>query len=121
MSRCHDEYQQWPFFNQEEFELACAFFDQKYVKASLGQKRQIFKIRSRRTLTVGTSYIEIIRILQLPEDEDELSLALAGLGKGGGDIDLANSTDVDMTEEDGDEVSLCRFEEVGFAELQNEK
>jgi ubiquitin-like-conjugating enzyme ATG10 len=74
-------------------------------------------------LTAGTSYIEILRILQLPEDEDELSLALAGLGKSGGDIDLANSTDVDMTEEDGDEVSqvLCRFEEVGFAELQNEK
>ena len=123
MSRCHDEYQQWPFLNQEEFELACAFFDQKYVRASLGPTRQIFKIRSRRTLTAGTSYIEILRILQLPEDEDELSLALAGLGKSGGDIDLANSTDVDMTEEDGDEVSLVlsRFEEVGLAELQNEK
>ena len=74
-------------------------------------------------MTAGTSYIEILRILQLPEDEDELSLALAGLGKSGGDIDLANSTDVDMTEEDGDEVSqvLSRFEEVGLAELQNEK
>ncbi|PMD24800.1 autophagy-related protein-like protein Atg10 [Hyaloscypha hepaticicola] len=103
MSRCHDEYQQWPFLSQEEFELACAFFDQRYVRASLGPTRQIFKIRSRRTLTAGTSYIEVLRILQLPEDGDELSLALAGLGKSGGDIDLVNSTDVDMTEEDGDE------------------
>lgn len=112
MSHFHDEFQQWPFLNQEEFELACAFFDQRYVRASLGPTRQIFKIRSRRTLTAGTSYIEILRILQLPEDEDELSLALAGLGKIGGNIDLGNSTDVEMIEEDGDEVSnvLCRLQ-----------
>lgn len=57
-------------------------------------------------MTAGTSYIEVLRILQLPEDGDELSLALAGLGKSGGDIDLVNSTDVDMTEEDGDEEAL---------------
>lgn len=101
----HDEYRQWPFLTEEEFELACAFFDQRYVRASLGPTRQIFKIRSRRTATTGSSYIEILRLLQLPEDEDELSLALAKLGKGGGDLGSANDVEMDTTEEDADEVS----------------
>jgi hypothetical protein len=89
MMAYHDEYMQWPFLTEEEFELACAFFDQRYVRASLGPTRQIFKIRSRRTATTRSSYIEILRILQLAEDEDELSLALAKLGKGGGDLGSA--------------------------------
>jgi ubiquitin-like-conjugating enzyme ATG10 len=101
----HDEYMQWPFLTEEEFELACAFFDQRYVRASLGPTRQIFKIRSRRTATTRSSYIEILRILQLAEDEDELSLALAKLGKGGGDLGSAKDVEMDTTEEDADEVS----------------
>lgn len=105
MSRHRDEYRQWPFLNQEEFELACAFFDQRYVRASLGPTRQIFKIRSRRTLTTGNSYIEILRLLQLPEDEDELSLALAKLGNGGDGLNSGSGMEIDTTEEDADEVS----------------
>ena len=104
MSRHRDEYRQWPFLNQEEFELACAFFDRRYVRASLGPTRQIFKIRSRRTLTTGNSYIEILRLLQPPEDEDGLSLALAKLGTGG-DSNLGDDVDMDTTEEDADNVS----------------
>jgi ubiquitin-like-conjugating enzyme ATG10 len=108
MTHHREEYQQWPFLNQEEFELACAFFDQRYVRASLGPTRQLFKIRSRRTLTTGNSYIEILRLLQLPEDEDELSLALAKLGKEGSDFNLGNGMGIDTTEEDRDEVSEVR-------------
>ncbi len=99
------DYRQWPFLTQEEFELACAFFDQKYVRASLGPIRQIFKIRSRRTATTGSSYIEIIRLIQLPQDEDDLSSALAKLGKDRGDFISGNDVEMDTTEEDADEVS----------------
>lgn len=112
MSRHRDEYRQWPFLNQEEFELACALFDQRYVRASLGPTRQIFKIRSRRTATTGISYIEITRLLQPPEDDDDLTLALANLGKGSDVLNPGNGMEFDMTEEDGDEVSdvLCCIE-----------
>lgn len=105
MSHQRDEYRQWPFVTQEEFELACAFFDQRYVRATLGPTRQIFKVRSRRTATTGSSYIEILRLLQLPEDEDELSIAIAKLGKDRGDSGLGNDVEMDTTEEDADEVS----------------
>jgi ubiquitin-like-conjugating enzyme ATG10 len=105
MSSHNDEYRQWPFLTQEEFELSCAFFDQRYVRASLGPTRQVFKIRSRRTATTGSSYIEILRLLQLPEDVEELSLALAKLGKGSGDLGSGNDVEMDTTEEDADEVS----------------
>lgn len=108
-----DEYRQWPFLNEEEFDLACAYFDQRYVKAKLGPTRQIFKIRSRRTATTGTSYIEIIRLLQLPEDQDEFSLALgrlcaseSSLSGGGMDLDTMN--------EDTDEVGVCIPNEFRF-------
>lgn len=100
-----DEFRQWPFLNQEEFELACAYFDQRYIRANLGPTRRIFKIRSRRTATTGSSYIEILRLIQLPEDDDDLSLALSKLGRDGGDLGLGNGMEIDTIEEDGDEVS----------------
>jgi len=99
-----DEYHHWPFLNNEEFELACAFFDQKYVRASLGPTRQIFKIRSRRTLTTGITYLEILRLLQLPEDDDDLSAAFAKLSG-----DLTSTKDVEMSmAEDADQVGMQR-------------
>ncbi|KAH6675575.1 hypothetical protein B0J14DRAFT_367257 [Halenospora varia] len=104
-----DEYRQWPFLNEEEFDLACAYFDQRYVKAKLGPTRQIFKIRSRRTATTGTSYIEIIRLLQLPEDQDELSLALGRLGASESSLSSGLSgggMDLDTMNEDTDEEAL---------------
>lgn len=97
-----DDYRQWPLLNEEEFELACAFFDQKYVRASLGPTRQIFKIRSRRTLTTGITYLEILRLLQLPEDDDDLSAAFAKLSG-----DLSSTKDAEMImAENGDYVSV---------------
>jgi ubiquitin-like-conjugating enzyme ATG10 len=102
----HDEYRQWPFLTQEEFELAGAFFDQRYVRAKLGPTRQIFKIRSRWAATTGSSYIEIVRLLKLPEDEDDLALALEKLS-GGGDLVLKSGMDTIMVDEDADQVSDC--------------
>jgi ubiquitin-like-conjugating enzyme ATG10 len=101
----HNEYRQWPFLTQEEFELACAFFDRQYVRAELGPTRRIFKIRPRRNATTGMSFIEILRLLRLPEDEDDLALALGKMGE-----DEENSSDskmeLDERNEDEDEVSV---------------
>lgn len=99
MSHQHD-YRQWPFLTEEEFNLACAFLDQRYIRAQLGPTRKIFKVNSRRTATTGGLYIEILRILQLSNDEDELSLALAKLSGGDGHEEM----DVDLANEEADEV-----------------
>lgn len=99
------DYRQWPFLTDEEFELACAFFDQKYVKAKLGPTRRIFKIRLRRTATTGGSHIEILRLLQLPAEDDDLSLALERLNR---DEELKKEAHIEMVivNEDADQVSL---------------
>jgi len=102
MSHLH-EYRQWPFLTQEEFELACALFDQKYVRAELGPTRRIFKIRHRRNATTGTSFIEILRLLSLPEDEDDLADALGKMGK---DASAVSQMEIDSSHEDGDEEAL---------------
>jgi ubiquitin-like-conjugating enzyme ATG10 len=101
----HDEYRQWPFLTQEEFELACALFDKEYVRAELGHTRRIFKIRPRRNAATGTSFIEIIRLICLPEEDDELSLAFGRLNGGGGPNSTLMMMDVDRGNEDTDEVS----------------
>jgi ubiquitin-like-conjugating enzyme ATG10 len=98
-----DDYRQWPFLTQEEFELACAFFDQRYVRAELGPTRQIFKLRTRRTATTGNSFLEIIQLLKLSDDQDELSLALGSWG-GMGDPLSGSEIEHDMANEDMDEV-----------------
>ncbi|CZR50684.1 uncharacterized protein PAC_00558 [Phialocephala subalpina] len=101
----HGEYRQWPFLNEEEFDLACAFFDQRYVRAHLGPTRQIFKIRHRRIATTGSSYVEILRLLQLPKEPDELSALLEGLG--GDWVESAGSEmQMDSKDEDADQEVL---------------
>ena len=85
------EYAQYPSLTRSEFELACAFFDQRYIRAKLGPTRQIFKIRLRRTLTTGESYIEILRLLNLKDgdgEEDELAAMIGKLGGGEGDVEM---------------------------------
>jgi ubiquitin-like-conjugating enzyme ATG10 len=93
------EYAQYPFLTPSEFELACAFFDQRYIQAKLGPTRQIFKIRLRRALTTGESYIEILRLLDLKDGDDgvgdELVAAIGRLGGGGGEMEMRDE-DEDM-------------------------
>lgn len=95
----HDEYRHWPFLTQEEFELACAFFDRKYIRAELGPRRRAFKIRQRRSATTGESFIEILRLLSLPDNEDDLVAALAKLGED-------SNTVLEMEIDEDDEVSI---------------
>lgn len=99
----HDEYRDWPFATQEEFELACHYFDQSYVRAKLGPSRKAFKIRLRRMATTGQSYIEILRLLQPPEDADELSLAFANLGTSE-DFSASYGVAAAMVDEEQDQV-----------------
>jgi ubiquitin-like-conjugating enzyme ATG10 len=92
------EYAQYPSLTPSEFELACAFFDQRYIRAKLGPTRQIFKIRLRRTLTTGESYIEILRLLDLKDgdgEEDELAAMIGKLVGGEGDVEMRDE-DEDM-------------------------
>lgn len=103
MAQHHDEYRNWPFVTQEEFELACHYFDRTYLAAKLGSTRKAFKIKLRRTLTTGETYIEILRLLQPPEDEDELSLAMSRLGTGDASSNAVD-TEVNMVDEEEDQV-----------------
>lgn len=97
----HVEYRQWPFLTGEEFEVACAYFDKRYIQAKLGPTRKVFKISLQRTLTTGACSVEIIRLLQLPGDEEDLIRQLEKLG-GGGTPALSGQTDVEMAEEEDD-------------------
>jgi len=58
-------------------------------------------------LTTGTSYVEILRLLQPPEDEDDLSLALAKLNGVGVNVEEEDVA-MDTTDEDADQVrNVC--------------
>lgn len=101
----HDEYRQWPFLTDEEFDLACAFLDRNYMGTKLGAARKSFKLRCCRIATTGTSYIEILRLLQPPDDEDDLAAAFAQLG-----VELLHSDipmEMEMVDEE-DEVSIIK-------------
>ena len=105
----HGNYRQWPFLAEDEFELACAHFDQRYIQAKLGPTRKIFKICPRKALTTGATYIEIIRLLQLPEDHNDLILQFEKLS-GGGEL-VTSQMDIDTAAaEEEDEVTDESFD-----------
>jgi ubiquitin-like-conjugating enzyme ATG10 len=99
-----DDYRHWPFLTEEEFALACAFFDQRYIRATLGPTRKVLKIISRRTATTGVTYIEILRLLQPPKEDEDLALALESLGGFGGGPATDAETDIEMAADDDDQV-----------------
>lgn len=100
----HNDYRQWPFLTEEEFELACAFLDRRYIRAELGPARKNLKLRMARTATTGLNYIEIIRLLQPPPDDDDLLFALNNLSTGHAPVSMP-SQEMDMMDEDEDNVS----------------
>ncbi|KAM3066858.1 hypothetical protein ACMFMG_007004 [Clarireedia jacksonii] len=100
----HD-YCQWPSLTEEEFELACALLDRRYIRAKLGPARKNLKLRVAHTATTGTCYVEIIRLLLPPKDEDDLSHALEKLSSGYAPVS-APGLEVEMLDEDGDEEVL---------------
>jgi ubiquitin-like-conjugating enzyme ATG10 len=102
-----DEYRQWPFLAEEEFELACAYFDQRYIQASLGPTRKLLQISHKRVATTGASYIEIIRVINVPDDVEDLSSFFAKLNAGAKTTTTVSSheMEVEMTDEENDHVS----------------
>lgn len=102
------EYRQWPFLNHEEFELACAFFDQKYIQANLGPTRRIFKVSHKRIATTGASYLEIVRLINVPDDVGDLSNAFQKLDAGSVLVS-SQEMDVHMIEDEDDNVGDVSF------------
>ncbi|KAL3417265.1 hypothetical protein PVAG01_11265 [Phlyctema vagabunda] len=101
-----DEYRQWPFLTLDEFELACAFFDQRYMKAELGPSRRTFKLRLRRTATTGTCCIEILRLLSPAEEDGDLTSQLDKLWSSGMNAAPTSNGDTEMSQEEDDEEAL---------------
>jgi ubiquitin-like-conjugating enzyme ATG10 len=108
------EYRQWPFLNLEEFDLACAFFDQRYIQANLGPTRKIFKISHKRVATTGASYIEIIRLINVPDDVGGLSDVFQKLNAGEVVVS-SQEMEIDMIEEEDDHVSVVSFSMLSHA------
>ena len=102
------EYSHWPFLTHEEFELACAFFDQRYIQANLGPTRKVLKISHKRVATTGASYIEIIRLINVPDDVSGLSGAFQKLSAGE-IIVSSQEMEVDMADEEDDRVSNISY------------
>lgn len=75
----HVNYMHWPFLSQEEFELACSSLNQRYIQAKQKSNSLTFKLTHRYIAASGSSYIQIIRLLQPALDVTGLSNALAKL------------------------------------------
>ncbi|RKF62793.1 hypothetical protein OnM2_030014 [Erysiphe neolycopersici] len=76
----HVNYIHWPFVSQEEFNSACAHFNRRYTQAKKKTNRISFKISCRFIASTRSSYIQVIHLLQPPEDVADLSKALEKLG-----------------------------------------
>jgi len=110
------EFENYPFPTADEFAEACHHLDRKYIQAELGPLRRQWKLRVNRALIMAftpaaeySTYIQIIRPLELDLDDGNLSAALDKLsfdvtnGAEGASIDA----DEQMREaEDQDDVGL---------------
>jgi ubiquitin-like-conjugating enzyme ATG10 len=109
------EFQNYPFLTAEEFAEVCHQLDRKYVQAELGPLRRQWKLRVNTALIMAftaaaeySTYIQIVRPLELDLDDGNLSAALDKLSFGASHGTEGASIDADqqMREaEDQDEVS----------------
>ena len=110
------EFENYPFLTAEEFAEACHHLDRKYIQAELGPLRRQWKLRVNTALIMAYSptaeystYIQIIRPLELDLDDGNLSAALDKLS-----FDVTNGAEaasIDADEqmreaEDQDDVRL---------------
>ncbi|KAJ9161951.1 Ubiquitin-like-conjugating enzyme ATG10 [Coniochaeta hoffmannii] len=77
------EFENYPFLTADEFAEACHHLDKKYIQAELGPLRRQWKLRVNRALIMAftpaaeySTYIQIIRPLELDLDDGNLSAAL---------------------------------------------
>lgn len=111
----------FPYLNSEEFTGACHHLDRQYCQAILGPLRRRWKLRVRTALdltglsdTGNTTYIQIVRPLEVPAQNDDLSLALNDFSFGEDQTTvLHNEVDQDMIEmEESDEVCTKAFSHI---------
>lgn len=77
------EFKNYPFLTPEEFAEACHQLDRKYIQAELGPLRRQWKLRVNTALIMAftpaaeySTYIQIIRPLEVDLDDGNLSAAL---------------------------------------------
>jgi ubiquitin-like-conjugating enzyme ATG10 len=77
------EFENYPFLTAEEFAEACHQLDRRYIQAELGPLRRQWKLRVNTALVLAftpaaeySTYIQIIRPLELDLDDGDLSAAL---------------------------------------------
>lgn len=77
------EFDNYPFLTPDEFAEACHQLDRKYIQAELGPLRRQWKLRVNTALIMAftpaaeySTYLQIIRPLELDLDDGDLSAAL---------------------------------------------
>lgn len=99
-----DSISNYPFLTQEEFRLACHLLDQKYITATLGQERRVFRLRLQHSLLNDSISVSITKPIDLSKNDISLSLDLQALGWGGENTTKDILMDIDA--ENDDSVSL---------------
>lgn len=109
------EFQNYPFLTTDEFAEACHQLDRTYIQAELGPLRRQWKLRVNTALITAftsaaeySTYIQIIRPLDMNLDDGDLSAALDKLSfdHTHGTEGVSLDTDQQMLEaENQDEVS----------------
>jgi ubiquitin-like-conjugating enzyme ATG10 len=99
-----DSISNYPFLTQEEFSLACHLLDQKYIAATLGQERQVFRLRLQHTLLNDSVSVSITKPIDVSKNDISLSLDLQSLGWGDERVTMDTLMDIDA--EDVDIVSI---------------
>ncbi|KAI9744811.1 MAG: hypothetical protein M1818_001736 [Claussenomyces sp. TS43310] len=77
-----DDFKDYPFLSSDEFQDACHFLDQKYIRATLGLQRRIFRLRLNRNLATGDVYITIICPIDTSKYDITLDLEKLSWGEG---------------------------------------
>lgn len=108
------EFENYPFLTAEEFAEACHHLDRRYIQAELGPLRRQWKLRVNTALIMAftpaaeySTYIQIIRPLEMDLDDGNLSAALDRLSFGVTHGTEGASLDADqqmLEAEDQDEV-----------------
>jgi ubiquitin-like-conjugating enzyme ATG10 len=110
------EFENYPFLTAEEFAEVCHQLDRKYIQAELGPLRRQWKLRLNTALIMAftpaaeySTYIQIIRPLELDLDDGNLSAALDKLS-----FDTTHSTESALIDADEQVLEAEAQDEVSF-------
>lgn len=104
----------YPFINPEEFAEACHLLDSQYCRATLGPLRKRWKLKVCTALDLAfsteggyTTYIQIVRPLEIPGDLD-LNLDSFTISPSPTTHDIPTADDK-MIDDESDEVCGCYY------------